>query len=71
MKDLQRAVALTSKKRDSEIFLKNAEEILAEIQDSDSMKKFWEKYRKENLYAKDVSFDIVMECVRKIKAMLQ
>lgn len=67
---LQRAVSLTSKKRGSEMDMKNAEEILREIQDSDDMKKLWEKYRKESLYVKNISFDMVIECVREIGFML-
>lgn len=61
---------MTSKKRSSETDMKNAEEILREIQDSDNMKKLWEKYRKESSYVKDISFDMVIECVRKIGTML-
>lgn len=67
---LQRAVSLTSKKRGSEMDMKNAEEILREIQDSDDMKKLWEKYRKESSYVKNISFDMVIECVREIGSML-
>lgn len=70
LEGFQRAVALTSKKRSSETDMKNAEEILREMQDSDNMKKLWEKYRKESSYVKDISFDMVIECVREIGTML-
>lgn len=70
-KELQKAAALTSKKRGSESDIKDAEEILREIQDSDIMNILWEKYRKENRYAKDIVFETVIECVREIEMMLQ
>lgn len=69
--DFKKAVALTSRKRGSEAELKDAEEILAEIQDSDNMHRLWEKYRKASLYAKDISFDMVINCVREIEIMLR
>ena len=69
--DFQKAVALTSKKRGSESDIKDAEEILREIQDSDTMNRLWEKYRKENLYARDIVFETVMECAREIEVLLR
>lgn len=69
--DFQKAVALTSKKRGSESGIKDAEDILREIQDSDAMNRLWEKYRKENLYARDIVFETVMECVREIEVLLR
>lgn len=51
--------------------MKNAEAILQEIRDLDSMKKLWEKYQRESLYAKDISFDTVIECAREIGSMLK
>ena len=62
---------MTSKKRGSESDIKDAEEILREIQDSDIMNRLWEKYRKENLYAKDIVFETVIGCAREIERMLQ
>ena len=69
MTDLKRAVALTSQKRGSEADMKQADEILKEIQNSDIMRKLWEKYQRESLYAKDISFDSVIECVKEITSV--
>lgn len=69
--NLKKAVDLTSRKRHSEADLEDAEEILTEIKNSDSMKQLWKKYGRESQYAKDISFDMVIDCVRKIKSMLR
>ena len=71
MTDLKRAVALTSQKRRSEADMKQADEILKEIQNSDIMRKLWEKYQRESLYAKDISFDSVIECANEIERLLR
>ncbi len=71
MTDLKRAVALTSQKRGSEADMKQADEILKEIQNSDIMRKLWEKYQRESLYAKDISFDSVIECANEIERLLR
>lgn len=69
--DLQRAVALTSKKRGSESDIKGAQEILKEIQVSNIMNKLWENYRKECLYAKDIDFETVTGCACEMEKILQ
>lgn len=69
--NLKKAVDLTSRKRHSEADLEEAEGILTEIKNSDSMKQLWKKYGRESQYAKDISFDMVIDCVRKIKSMLR
>lgn len=71
MADLKRAVALTSQKRESEADMKQADEILEEIQKSDIMRKLWQKYQRESLYAKDISFDSVIECANGIERLLR
>lgn len=69
--DFRKAVALTSKKRESESDMKAAQGIIRKIQKSESMYDLWEKYRKENLYASEISFETVIDCVRAIERMLR
>lgn len=69
--DFCKAVELTSKKRGSEDDMQDAGEILQEIQDSDIMRGLWEKYRRDSSYAKNITFEMVIECAETIKNMLE
>ena len=41
-------------------------EIMKEIRDSDTLRKLWEKYRREYEYAKDISFDDTCNTIQTI-----
>lgn len=41
-------------------------EILKEIRESDTLRKLWEKYRREYDYAKDISFEDTCNTVQEI-----
>lgn len=41
-------------------------EIMKEIRDSDTLRKLWEKYRREYEYAKDISFDDTCNSIQAI-----
>jgi len=54
---LKLALAETTNRRGSEYVLGQCREIVSNIQDSQQMCSFWEKYRKEYKYAKDITFE--------------
>jgi len=54
---LKQALAETTSRRGSEYVLGQYREIMSNIQDSQQMLGFWEKYRKEYSYAKDITFE--------------
>ena len=56
---LKLALAETTNRRGSEYVLGQYREIVSNIQDSQQMRSFWEKYRKEYTYAKDITFEDV------------
>jgi hypothetical protein len=54
---LKRALGETARKRGSRPVLERYREIVGNIQASLQMQGFWEKYRKEFDYVKDISFE--------------
>ena len=54
------------KKRGSGAILTDYMEILKEIRESDTLRKLWEKYRREYDYAKDISFEDTCNTVQEI-----
>jgi hypothetical protein len=63
---LKQALAETTNRRGSEYVLGQHCEIMNNIQNSKQMLGFWEKYRKEYKYAKDISFEDTCNSVRMI-----
>jgi len=54
---LRQALTETTKKRGSEYVFNNYREIIQTILNSTQMHAFWEKYRKDYSYARDISFE--------------
>ena len=63
---LLRALERTSQKRGSSVILKDYGDILKEIRESATLRKFWEKYCNEYDYAKGISFDDACNTIQKI-----
>lgn len=56
----------TAKHRGSAGYIADIEEVLAQISASSELKDMWRKYQNKFAYAKDISFESVMEMVQKI-----
>lgn len=61
---LQQAFRTTAKKRGSEWILEESKDLIAEIRENQDLKKRWEKYRKDYEYAKDITYEDVMDVVK-------
>lgn len=59
----------TAGKRGTEYHLKDAQEILDEVQNDSVMQKLWESYRKKFSYAADISWEIVMKSATELYHM--
>lgn len=57
------ALNATSQKRASLAALRDKEKIIPTIQSDSTMRQRWERYRKENYYAKDIEFDEVINAL--------
>jgi predicted nucleotidyltransferase component of viral defense system len=62
----QAALNATSERRGSRLALQNKEVILQTIWSDKIMRQRWEKYCKENYYAKGIEFDEVMEVLMNV-----
>lgn len=60
------ALDATSKKRDSLLALQDKETILRTIQSDTTMRQRWERYCRDNYYAKGIGFDEVIETLIEI-----
>ena len=68
---LGEALQATAKKRGTEQYLNDAEDILDEVQNDPNMQKLWNAYQKEFSYAEDISLDMVMESIRNCYSRIQ
>ncbi len=60
------AMQATSEKRMSTAALHDKENIMQAIKEDETMRQRWERYCKENYYAKDIIFDAVIEATTDI-----
>jgi len=60
---LKRALAETAKRRNSEYILEQYHEIVKTIKSSPELGGFWERYRQDYRYAKDVNFEETCDAV--------
>ena len=63
---LRRALERTTQKRGSGMILTDYAEITKEIRKSDTLRRLWEKYRREYKYAKDISFEDTCNTIQTI-----
>lgn len=68
-KVLEEALHATAKKRETEYHLNDAYEIFDEIQNDSNMQELWKSYQKKFSYATDISWEMVMESVRRLYRM--
>jgi len=61
----------TAKHRNSLNTLRDMENILANIENDQKMQQRWEQYSKDNEFAKEISFEAVLQVIFKVSAVLQ
>ena len=66
LETLRRALDETIKKRGSQNILAQYQTIIEDIRKDPTMRGFWDKYRTEFNYAKDIGFDYTCESVLRI-----
>lgn len=62
----QEALKATSKHRGSSEQISDTERILKQISESDDLKEMWSKYQKKFIYANDISYENVLEVLKKL-----
>lgn len=65
------AFMATSKKRETTEMIPRLDDILSEIRNEPIMREMWDKYRRDNYYVGDISWDDVNDSVLKLRSMLK
>lgn len=65
------ALLATARKRETEQHLRNAKEVLHEVENSDVMQRLWAAYRKKFSYAADLEWNVVMKAVRRLYTLTE
>ena len=60
---LKQAVLATARKRESLPSLKDTRQILLALKNSTGLQNLWKRYQIQNLYAKDITYPMLMETV--------
>ena len=63
---LRQALEQTASKRGSADALRDYKEIIKSVSESETMQKFWNKYRQDFSYANDITFETVCDTIIKI-----
>lgn len=66
---MKNALLATSKRRTSLELLNNAEKVLTDLRDSDTMKGLWENYKSKFNYAKNISWTETLTSVRELAVL--
>lgn len=65
-KTLKEAIYYTAEHRESLNILKNWKDVIKQIEESDVMKRQWDKYQKDNFYAEGILFENLIDSLKEI-----
>ena len=68
---LRHALLATARKRGTEGHLKEAKEVLSEVENSHTMQALWSAYRRKFSYAADLEWNTVMGSVHRLYALTE
>ncbi len=64
---LHKAFLATSKKRETTEMILKFDKVLEEVERDATMKEMWNKYRRENFFVGDLTWEEVVNCVKSLK----
>lgn len=67
---LKNAIYSTAEHRNSTEIIKDSQKIIEELNSSDTMKKQWARYKKDNFYARDIEYENLIESLKKIEKLV-
>ena len=67
---LKDAIYFTAEHRNTTDIIKNWNRSVEQLENSDIMKKQWERYQKDNFYAKDIKYEDLIESLKLIGKIL-
>ena len=67
---LKDAIYSTAEHRNTINIIKDCSKIIEQLNNSDIMKKQWERYQKDNFYAKEIKYEDLIESLKKVGKIL-
>ena len=67
---LKDAIYSTAEYRNTINIIKDWSKIIEQLDNSDIMKKQWERYKKDNFYAKEIKYEDLIESLKKVRKIL-
>ena len=67
---LKSAIYSTAEHRNTTEIIKDSQKVIGELNSSDTMKKQWERYKKDNFYARDIEYENLIESLKKIEKII-
>ena len=67
---LKDAIYSTAEHRNTINIIKDWSKIIEQLNNSDIMKKQWERYQKNNFYAKEIKYGDLIECLKQVGNLL-
>lgn len=67
---LKNAVYYTAEHRNTTDIIKDWSKIIEQLNNSDIMKKQWERYKKDNFYAKEIKYEELIESLKQVGKIL-
>ena len=67
---LKNAVYYTAEHRNTTDIIKDWFKIIEQLNNSDIMKKQWERYKKDNFYAKEIKYEELIESLKQVGKIL-
>ena len=67
---LKSAIYSTAEHRNTTEIIKDSQKIIEELNSGETMKKQWERYKKDNFYARDIEYENLIESLKKIEKLI-
>lgn len=70
-KVLKDAITYTAEHRESSEILKDWKEVIGILKDNKKMQEQWKKYQKDNFYAREISYEDLIESIKKVGQVME
>lgn len=70
-KVLKDAITYTAKHRKSSEILKDWKEVIEILKDNRKMQEQWKRYQKDNFYAREISYEDLIENIKKVGQVIE
>ena len=67
---LKDAIYSTAEHRNTTVIIKDWSKIIEQLNNSDIMKKQWERYKKDNFYAKEIKYEDLIGSLKQVGRIL-